>query len=73
MDLQDRIIRRHRLERDVRVPSVAGEFTGFGEGIDDWCGAFFDLYAADYGDLVAELAACFGDGVDVETGGGGLR
>lgn len=67
MDLQDRIIRRHRLECDICMPSIAGELAWFGQWVDGWLGAFLLLHAADYGDLIAKLAACFCDGMDVEA------
>ena len=67
MDLQNRIVRRHRLKRDICMPPIAGEFTRFGQRVNGGGSTFLLLDAADYGDLVTELAVCFGDGVDVET------
>lgn len=66
MDFQHGIIRRHRLERDIRVPTIACEFAW----LCQWIGGSIALLlfnAADDTDLITELTACFCDGVDVKS------
>lgn len=71
MDLQHRIVRRHWLECNICVPASRGETTDVAELVGEPA-ALLLLLAADDADLVAELAAGFGQGVDVEGRGVGL-
>lgn len=67
MDLQDSIIRRHRLESNISMPAVASEFTWFGERINYWSSPLLLLHAADDANLITKLTASFCDGMDVKT------
>ncbi len=67
MDLQNGVIRRHRLKCDIGMPSIACELAWFCEGVHSRSKALFLLDAANDADLVAELAIGFSDGMDMET------
>lgn len=64
VDLEHGVVGGHRLERDVGVPARRGEAAHVGELVGETA-ALFLLLGADDADLVAELAAFFGKGVDV--------
>lgn len=72
MNLQKRIIRRHRLKRDISMPPITRQTTPLQQRIRGRRSSFLLTHAADDADLVAKLAIGFGYGVDVEAGGGGL-
>ena len=67
MDLQDSIIRRHRLESNISVPAIASEFTWFSKRVNHWSSPFLLLDTADDANLVTKLAAGFCDGMDVKA------
>lgn len=71
VDLQHSVVGGDGLERDIRVPARGGEAAHIGELVCQ-ASAFLLLFAAYDGDLVAEFGAFFGEGMDVEGGGGGL-
>ena len=66
MDFQHGIIGGHRLECDIGMPSNASESARVVELVSKTT-AFLLLFATDYADLVAKLAAFFSKGVDMET------
>ena len=66
MDLQHRIIRRHRFERDIRVPPHASEAARVVELVGE-ATPYLLLFATDDADLVAELASFFCERMDVKT------
>lgn len=72
VDLQQGIVGWDGLKRDVGMPSVTGKLALLDEEVNRGWGAFLLSYAADDADLVAELAAGFGDGVDMKSRGFGL-
>lgn len=66
MDLEHGVVGGYALEADIRMPADGSETTGVAELVRKTA-AFLLLLAADYADLVAEFAAFFGEGVDVES------
>ncbi len=72
VDLQHRIVWRHRLERDIGMPPNAREPARVVELVGKATPGLL-LFAADDADLVAELAALLCKGVNVETWRFGLH
>lgn len=68
VDLQHGVVGRDTLEADIGVPTDRGETARVAELMGETT-AFLLLLAADDADLVAELAAFFGEGVDVKGRG----
>lgn len=67
MDLEHGVVGRHGLKGDIGVPSCGGEARDITELVGQTA-AFLLLLGADDGDLVAQFAAFFCQGVDVEAG-----
>ena len=65
VDLEHGVVGRDGLKGDVAVPAVAGEPADVGELVGQ-AAALLLLLRRDDADLVPELAAFFGQGVDVE-------
>lgn len=66
MDLQKCVIRRDRLERDIRMPAIASKLAWFCQWINNLDCTLLLLNAADNADLVSKFAVCFGDRMDVK-------
>lgn len=71
VNLEHGVVGGHRLKRDVCVPSCRCEPRDVAELVGQ-AAAFLLLLGADDGDLVAQLAALFCQGVDMEAGRFGL-
>jgi hypothetical protein len=66
VDFQDSIVRRDRLKSNISMPGIAGEFAWLGQLVHCRRSAFLLLHTANDAYLITQLAARFGDGMDMK-------